>query len=107
MNDTVRRRRSEALSIRPLSGHIGAEVQGIQLGSQMAPNDIRFITQALLTHRVIFFRRQHHLDDLAQELFAQTFGEIVKHPTMGARLAPPFWNCTHTKGGERTPGTPM
>ncbi|MBF3850464.1 TauD/TfdA family dioxygenase, partial [Burkholderia pseudomallei] len=29
MNDTVRRRRSEALSIRPLSGHIGAEVQGI------------------------------------------------------------------------------
>lgn len=99
MNDTVRRRRSEALSIRPLSGHIGAEVQGIQLGSQMAPNDIRFITQALLTHRVIFFRRQHHLDDLAQELFAQAFGEIVKHPTMGGKTGSAILELHSHEGG--------
>nr|WP_313895043.1 TauD/TfdA family dioxygenase [Burkholderia pseudomallei] len=99
MNDTVRRRRSEALSIRPLSGHIGAEVQGIQLGSQMAPNDIRFITQALLTHRVIFFRRQHHLDDRAQELFAQAFGEIVKHPTMGGKTGSAILELHSHEGG--------
>jgi len=68
----------------PLSGNLGAEVQGISIGSHMAQDEIDFIHQMLLQYRVVFFRGQYNLTDAAHQAFAKYFGEIVSHPTVAA-----------------------
>ena len=41
------------------------------------------INDALLEHKVIFFRGQHHLDDEGQLAFASTLGTpTTAHPTV-------------------------
>ena len=44
-------------------------------------SDIRY---ALLHHKVIFFRGQHHLDDAEHEAFAELLGTPVAHPTLAS-----------------------
>jgi len=73
-----------ALDIRPVAGRIGAEIRGIQLSADLDAASISAINLALLKHKVVFFRGQSHLDDVAQEGFAQRFGRLVAHPTVPA-----------------------
>jgi taurine dioxygenase len=73
------------IEIRPVAGRIGAEIHGIRLGGDLKPETYQAIRQALLKHRVIFFRGQQHLDDAEQERFAKLFGELVAHPTEKVR----------------------
>jgi taurine dioxygenase len=66
-------------------------VRGVTLSADLDDNAIAAINQALLEHKVLFFRGQSHLDDAAQEAFAARFGETVAHPTVpslsnGSRL---------------------
>jgi alpha-ketoglutarate-dependent sulfate ester dioxygenase len=40
------------------------------------------IRDALLRHRVVFFRGQDHLDDAGHQAFARLLGPLVAHPTL-------------------------
>ncbi|WP_250516095.1 TauD/TfdA family dioxygenase [Caballeronia sp. INDeC2] len=82
---------NEPFQVRPIGGRIGAEVRGVTLSPDLEDAAIAAINQALLEHKVLFFRGQSHLDDAAQEAFAARFGETVAHPTVpslssGSRL---------------------
>ncbi|MGE0280686.1 MAG: TauD/TfdA dioxygenase family protein [Rhizobiaceae bacterium] len=68
----------------PLSFRVGAEIRNIKLGGDLPDATIDAINQALLKHKVVFFRDQNHLDDSEQELFARRLGDLVPHPTQGA-----------------------
>lgn len=70
---------STRFDISPLTPHIGAEIDGIDLGAELSDKDIAEIYQALLIYKVIFFRGQ----DITQEqhiAFARRFGELEVHP---------------------------
>ncbi|OAN56593.1 TauD/TfdA dioxygenase family protein [Sphingobium sp. TCM1] len=70
------------LNIVPVAGRIGAEIRGIALGGDLDDATLAAIRDALLRHKVIFFRDQHQLDDAAQEAFAERFGKPIAHPTV-------------------------
>lgn len=70
------------LDVVPVAGRIGAEIRGIALGGDLDDATIAAIRAALVRHKVIFFRAQHHLDDAGQEAFAERFGKPVAHPTV-------------------------
>ncbi len=70
------------LDIRRVAGRIGAEIRGVKLSADLDADTVAAIQQALLEHKVIFFRGQTHLDDVSQEAFAKLLGEPVAHPTV-------------------------
>ena len=70
------------LDIRRVAGRIGAEIRGVKLGADLDADTVAAIQQALVEHKVIFFREQAHLDDASQEAFAKLLGEPVAHPTV-------------------------
>ncbi|MEW9699782.1 TauD/TfdA dioxygenase family protein [Paenibacillus sp. SI8] len=72
----------EQLDILPVAGRIGAEITGVRLGAYLDPQTITTIREALLKHKVVFIRGQHHLDDAGQEAFARALGNPVAHPTV-------------------------
>ena len=70
------------IEVRPVTGRIGAEISGVQLSPDLSLEAVAQIRQALLRHKVIFFRGQHHLDNDGQEGFAALLGAPVAHPTV-------------------------
>ncbi len=67
------------LTITPKSPTIGAEISGIDLGGEIADEEIATIRQALLDYKVLFFRDQDITTD--QHLaFGRRFGELEVHP---------------------------
>lgn len=70
------------LDLVPVTGTIGAEIRGITLSGDLDAGTVQAIKDALVRHKVIFFRGQHYLDDNAHEAFASLFGEPVAHPTV-------------------------
>jgi alpha-ketoglutarate-dependent taurine dioxygenase len=70
------------LDIRPVTGRIGAEIAGVRLSADLAPETVQAILNALYRHKVVFFRGQTHLDDVGQEAFAQRLGAPEAHPTL-------------------------
>jgi taurine dioxygenase len=73
------------LDVRPLAGRIGAQIDNIYLGGDMPDAAIKAIDAALSKYKVVFFRRQGHLDDAEQERFAARFGDLEAHPTRPPR----------------------
>ncbi|WHU04961.1 TauD/TfdA family dioxygenase [Sphingomonas sp. NIBR02145] len=73
------------LDVVPVGGRIGAEVRGVALSADLPPETLAAIRAALVRHKVLFFRGQHHLDDAGQEAFGQTFGTPFEHPTVPSR----------------------
>jgi alpha-ketoglutarate-dependent sulfate ester dioxygenase len=65
-----------AIDVHRVTEHIGAEITGVRVGPDLPPSVVEFIRDALLKHKVLFFRGQHHLDDAAQAGFAKLFGEL-------------------------------
>ncbi len=84
--ETLAARRSDAtaLEIIPVAGSIGAEIRGVRLSGDLDENTITQIRSALLEHKVVFFRDQHHLDDASQEAFSALFGDLQKHPMVNS-----------------------
>lgn len=79
------------ITVTKLGSRIGARVDGVRLGGDLDPAAVEKIHQALLTHKVIFFRHQHHLDDAQQLAFAGLLGTPVGHPAaemLAAKNAP-------------------
>jgi len=70
------------LDVVPVAGRIGAEIRGVALSGDLDDVTLAAIRAALVRHKVIFFRAQDHLDDAAQEAFAERFGSPVAHPTV-------------------------
>jgi taurine dioxygenase len=69
------------LNVRPVGGHIGAEISGVRISGDLQPSTVRAIYDQLLRHKVIFFRGQH-LTNAEHEKFAALLGEPVSHPTV-------------------------
>jgi alpha-ketoglutarate-dependent taurine dioxygenase len=70
-------------TIHKLGAGIGARVDGVRLGGDLPADVVAGIRSALLAHKVVFFRDQHHLDDAGQLAFARLLGEpTLAHPTV-------------------------
>jgi taurine dioxygenase len=69
---------SSAIDVRKAAGSIGAEITGVRVGPGLPDEVVKTIREALLEHKVLFFRGQHHLDDEEQAGFAGLFGQLTK-----------------------------
>jgi taurine dioxygenase len=68
------------ITVTKLGSRIGARLDGVQLGGDLDPVTVEQIHEGLLTHKVIFFRGQDHLDDEQQLEFARLLGTPIGHP---------------------------
>ncbi len=74
------------LRVVKLGAHIGARIDGIDVNGNLDAATVSAINDALLEHKVIFFRGQHHLDDDGQWAFAWLLGTPTRaHPTVTSR----------------------
>jgi alpha-ketoglutarate-dependent sulfate ester dioxygenase len=73
-----------ALDVRPITPAIGAEIHGVRLSGDSSTATVTAIRDALLRHRVVFFRGQGHLDEAEHQAFARLLGPLVPHPTVPA-----------------------
>src|SRR6201999_3602966 len=71
-----------AMSVTQLGSRIGARIDGIELSGDLDAGTVADIREALLRHKVIFFRDQHHLDDAGQHAFAGRLGAPIAHPAV-------------------------
>jgi alpha-ketoglutarate-dependent taurine dioxygenase len=70
---------AHAIQVRPLAGHIGAEISDIDLNAPLGDDDIEAVRAALHTHKVVFFRDQH-LNHAGHLAFARRFGQPTRRP---------------------------
>jgi len=70
------------LEIVPVTGTIGAEIRGVTLSGDLDAATVQAIKDAVVRHKVVFFRDQHDLNDERHEGFASLFGDPVAHPTV-------------------------
>ena len=73
---------SSPLDIRPVTGRIGAEIQGLVLTPDLDEESFRALEAAVVRHKVVFLRGQHQLDNATHEGLAARFGDPVAHPTV-------------------------
>ena len=71
-----------ALDMRSITPAIGAEIHGVKLSGDLPAKTMTAIRDALLRHRVAFFRGQSHLDEAEHQAFARLLGPLVPHPTV-------------------------
>src|SRR5215471_20770374 len=71
-----------SVDVRPITPVIGAEIHGVRLSGELPAGTVNAIRDALLRHRVVFFRGQGHLDEAEHQAFARLLGPIVPHPTL-------------------------
>lgn len=70
--------------IKPMTGALGAEVRGVDLSHDLAPESVRFLHDVLFEHLVLYFPDQDLApDDLLR--FARYFGQVEKE-----RFIPPL-----------------
>ncbi|NUR09417.1 MAG: TauD/TfdA family dioxygenase [Nocardioidaceae bacterium] len=79
---------ADDVTVVKLGGRIGARVDGVRLGAALGDDVVARVRAALLEHKVIFFRGQHHLDDESQIAFAEQLGTLTTaHPTVNTGSA--------------------
>ncbi len=96
--------RYEHIDVTKVSANIGAEIDGVRIGGDLAPEVVSEIRQALLAHRVVFLRDQQHADETTRRrspsCSARSPSRIRRSP---ARTA----CCRSTpSAAARTAGTP-
>lgn len=75
---------ANSLDLRPTSGHIGAEIHGLDLSQPLAEETLAELRQAWLRWKVLFFRDQK-LTRAQQIAFGRRFGDVTPaHPTLPA-----------------------
>ncbi len=86
--------------VKPLSVHIGAEIDGVDLTQPLATAQVNAIRQALLDWKVVFFRDQH-LDHRQHIDFAAHFGELTPaHVIFGTQAEyPEIYPVTRNRVG--------
>ena len=70
------------LDVHPITPAIGAEIHGVRLSGDLPADTVTAIRDAVLRHRVVFFRGQAHLDEAEHQAFARLLGPLVPHPTV-------------------------
>src|ERR1700743_2523546 len=77
------------LTVRKVTGRIGAEVEGVDLARELDADTVAAIRVALNEHKALVFQ-DVHLDDAGQQRFAGYFGELTTaHPTVPAVAGAP------------------
>ncbi|WP_207844593.1 TauD/TfdA dioxygenase family protein [Williamsia soli] len=77
---------SAQIDVVKIGGNIGARIDGVSLSGDLDSATLATINDALLAHKVIFFRGQDHLDDDGQLAFARSLGiPTIAHPTVTSR----------------------
>jgi alkyl sulfatase len=72
-----------SIDVVKLGANIGARIDGVRLAGDFDAKSVAAINDALLEHKVIFFRDQHDLDDDGQLAFASKLGTpTTAHPTL-------------------------
>ena len=89
------------LRIRRVAGHIGGEVLGLKLAPDLPQETVDHLHEALVKHKVLFVRGQHHLDDETHQGFGARFGRTVAHPTVPAPGGTRLLELDASKGGGR------
>jgi alpha-ketoglutarate-dependent sulfate ester dioxygenase len=80
--------------VRPMSGHTGAEIVGLDIARPLTAAQVELVQAALDRWKVVFFRGQH-LDHRTHVEFGRRFGELtLAHPHDGA--APDEFPEIHT-----------
>jgi alpha-ketoglutarate-dependent taurine dioxygenase len=75
-----------SLHVVKLGANIGARIDGVEVSGHLDAPTTAAINDALLEHKVIFFRSQHDLDDEEQLAFARLLGSpTTAHPTVTSR----------------------
>ena len=75
---------TRSIVVNPLNCSIGAELSNVHLGAVAEDDDLLAqVRQALLKHRVIFFRNQD-ISRAEHVAFARRFGELEDHPVVGS-----------------------
>jgi alpha-ketoglutarate-dependent taurine dioxygenase len=76
------------MTVTKLGSRIGARIDGVELSGDLDAGTVADIRNALLRHKVIFFRDQHHLDDAGQHAFAGRLGTPIAHPAVQQKKMP-------------------
>jgi taurine dioxygenase len=85
---TIQLEPSTRVGLRKVGGRLGAVVTGVRLGGDLDTDTVAQVRTALLAHKVLFFRGQHHLDDEGQLAFAELLGPLTTaHPTVNTGSA--------------------
>ncbi|WP_235737033.1 TauD/TfdA dioxygenase family protein [Nocardioides alcanivorans] len=88
MTIALDRETTSKISVHKLGSRIGARIEGVQLGGNLDAETVAQIRAAILAHKVVFFRGQHHLDDEQQIAFGQLLGPLTTaHPTVNTGSA--------------------
>ncbi len=66
---------SSTTTVIPISGGLGAEIQGVDLSCEMDASTFSQVYEAWLQHSVLLFRGQHLTDD-ELIIFSRNFGEL-------------------------------
>jgi taurine dioxygenase len=74
----------ETIHVRPLTPVIGAEIEGVDLSTELSNHQFAEVRRALLDHHVIVFRNQH-LTAEAHKSFGRRFGRLHVHPLQARR----------------------
>jgi len=70
--------------VRKVTGRIGAEITGLDIGRELDADTVAAIRSALNEHKALVFA-DVGLDDAGQQRFARQFGELTRaHPTVAA-----------------------
>jgi alpha-ketoglutarate-dependent taurine dioxygenase len=89
------------IGIRRLAGNIGAEITGVDTGTDLGDDTVAQIRQALLDHKVVFLRGQS-LDYQRQVAFAERLGPLtLGHPTLSSPPDQPFLEEIDSRKGTR------
>ena len=72
--------RNDNVKIEPMTGHIGAEIYGIDLREPLDDQSYATVRRALMEHLVVFFRDQELTPD-QHVAIGQRFGELHIHPS--------------------------
>ena len=82
------------ISVKPLSGALGAEIEGVDLRDPFNDVTLKEINHAFLDHYVLFFRDQH-LQPSEYLAFGRQFGELnVLQPLVGPNGLPEIMRVT-------------
>ena len=74
---------TERLIVTPLTGTLGAQIAGVDLREELDAQTVVQIREALVRHRVVFFRDQD-ITPTDQVRFARAFGDLTAaHPLVG------------------------
>ena len=98
--------KATAIGVRRVAGNIGALITGVDIAQPLDPQAVAEIRQALLTHKVIFFRGQD-LDHTTQIAFARQFGDLTHaHPHEDAPPQDARRSSPSTRGATRSGTAP-